>query len=181
MTKCSVSLEALACVTSRLQKKIVKFGEQFPTCIMHYYWSWIIFYWRFLYACLKMDSPVCWPETLGDSHWLRSSGGKPTSLKSQPWCRFGFPNCRPKCTKGPIVSSLTHRALAVLVAVKAVTSSNCRGAFGLVWFVCCWHHPPFSWRHGAALAKMVCVRKMFCSSHSAGCSFLLFSWTHCIM
>lgn len=59
---------------------------------MHYYWSWIIFYWRFLFACLKMDSPACWPETLGDSHWLRSSCGKPTSLKSQPWCRFGFPN-----------------------------------------------------------------------------------------
>lgn len=53
-----------------------------------------------------------------------------------------------KVDKRPIVSSLTHHALAVLVVFNAMMSQpfiNCCGAIGPVWHnVGCWHHRLFS-------------------------------------
>lgn len=125
-------LEALACITFNLQKIWMSI-EQLPTCIIHTYFHWsVLFHSRFLFACLKngfpgvldlkhREIPTGWRQTVGNPFFLNHNHG----------ADLAFSPRQTKVHKRPIVSSLTHHALAVLFAMKTVTSQH------LSW--CLWY------------------------------------------
>lgn len=87
--------------------------------------------------------------------------------------KFGFLNCRPKCTKGQLCPSPIMLWLSCLQWTQCRHSIG-RGACSIVWSnVCCWHHPLLlsgESRRGVVPAKMACVR-MDVSGDSHSCDF----------
>lgn len=140
--------------------------------------SSVIFHNRFLFACLKngfpgvldlkhREIPTGWRQTVGNPFFLNHNHGADLAFSPQ----------QTKVHKRPIVSSLAHHALAVLFAMKTVTSQH------LSW--CLWYCVVQCVLLASSSSLEPRVETWCCpsqnglrqnvSGHSDSCDFLLFS------